>query len=92
MKFQEEYLMYLRKSRNDGEKVPVEVIVNRHEETLQELAEKELGYRIKESNIYREIVSGGEAIDDRPEFIKVLQRMEVGNIKGVFVFDPHRLI
>lgn len=91
MQFQEEYLMYLRKSRNDGEKVPVEVIVNRHEETLQELAEKELGFRIKESNIYREIVSGGEAIEDRPEFIKVLKRMEVGNIKGVFVFDPHRL-
>lgn len=91
MKFQDEYLIYLRKSRNDGEKVPVEVIVNRHEETLQELAERELGYRIKESNIYREIVSGGEAIEDRPEFIKVLQRMEVGNIKGVFVFDPHRL-
>lgn len=91
MQFQDEYLMYLRKSRNDGEKVAVEVIVNRHEETLQELAEKELGYRIKESNIYREIVSGGEAIEDRPEFIKVLKRLEVGNIKGVFVFDPHRL-
>ena len=91
MQFQDEYLMYLRKSRNDGEKVAVEVIVNRHEETLQELAEKELGFRIKESNIYREIVSGGEAIEDRPEFIKVLKRLEVGNIKGVFVFDPHRL-
>lgn len=91
MQFVEEYLLYLRKSRNDGEKVPVEVIVQRHEDTLQELAEKELGYRIKEENIYREIVSGGEAIEDRPEFIKVLERMEVGNIKGVFVFDPHRL-
>ena len=91
MQFQEEYLMYLRKSRNDGEKVPVEVIVNRHEEMLQETAEKELGFRIKESNIYREIVSGGEAIEDRPEFIKVLKRLEIGNIKGVFVFDPHRL-
>ena len=90
-KFEEEYLLYLRKSRNDGEKVPVEVIVQRHEETLQELAKRELGYRIPEKNIYREIVSGGEAIEDRPEFIKVLKRMEVGNIKGVFVFDPHRL-
>lgn len=91
MQFQDEYLMYLRKSRNDGEKIPVEVIVKRHEDKLQEVAEKELGFRIKEENIYREIVSGGEAIEDRPEFIKVLQRMEVGNIKGVFVFDPHRL-
>ena len=91
MQFQEEYLMYLRKSRNDGEKVAVEVIVNRHEEMLQEVAEKELGFKIKESNIYREIVSGGEAIEDRPEFIKVLKRLEIGNIKGVFVFDPHRL-
>jgi len=90
-RFQDEYLMYLRKSRNDGEKVPVEVIVQRHEQTLQELAEKELGFRIPEKNIYREIVSGGEAIEDRPEFINVLKRMEVGNIKGVFVFDPHRL-
>lgn len=91
MKFEEEFLMYLRKSRNDGEKVPVEIIVNRHEEMLQELAEKELGHRIKETNIYREIVSGGESIEDRPEFIKVLKRMEIGNVKGVFVFDPHRL-
>lgn len=91
MQFQEEYLMYLRKSRSDGEKVPVEVIVKRHEDKLQETAEKELGFKIKESNIYREIVSGGEAIEDRPEFMKVLKRMEVGNIKGVFVFDPHRL-
>lgn len=91
MKFQEEYLIYLRKSRNDGEKVPVEVIVNRHEKTLQDLAEKELGFRIPEKNIYREVVSGGESIEDRPEFIKVLKRMEIGNIKGVFVFDPHRL-
>ena len=66
MQFQEEYLMYLRKSRNDGEKVPVEVIVNRHEKTLQDLSEKELGFRIPEKNIYREIVSGGEAIEDRP--------------------------
>lgn len=90
-RFQDEYIMYLRKSRNDGDKVPVEVIVQRHEDTLQELAEKELGFRIPEKNIYREIVSGGEAIEDRPEFIKVLERMEVGNIKGVFVFDPHRL-
>lgn len=91
MKFQDEYIMYLRKSRNDGDKVPVEVIVQRHEQTLQDLAEKELGFRIQEKNIYREIVSGGEAIEDRPEFIRVLERMEVGNIKGVFVFDPHRL-
>ena len=91
MKFLEEYLIYLRKSRSDGEKVPVEVIVNRHEKTLQDLAEKELGFRIPEKNIYREVVSGGESIEERPEFIKVLKRMEVGNIKGVFVFDPHRL-
>jgi DNA invertase Pin-like site-specific DNA recombinase len=91
IKFLDEYLIYLRKSRNDGEKVPVEVIVKRHEEALQELAERELGFKIPEKNIYREIVSGGESIEDRPEFIKVLQRLEVGNIKGVFVFDPHRL-
>lgn len=89
--FVEEYLLYLRKSRSDGEKVPIETILQRHEATLQELAEKELGYRIPEKNIYREIVSGGEAIEDRPEFIKVLQRLEVGNIKGVFVVDPQRL-
>ena len=90
-RFQDEYLMYLRKSRSDGEKVPVEVIVKRHEDKLQEVAEKELGFRIPEKNIYREIVSGGEDIEDRPEFMKVLKRMEVGNIKGVFVFDPQRL-
>lgn len=89
--FVEEYLIYLRKSRSDGEKVSVETILKRHETQLQELAEKELGFKIPEKNIYREIVSGGEAIEDRPEFIKVLQRLEVGNIKGVLVVDPQRL-
>lgn len=87
----DEYLIYLRKSRSDGEKKSVEDVLERHEKQLQDYAIRTFGKKIAEENIYREVVSGGEAIEDRPEFIKVLKRLEVGNIKGVLVIDPQRL-
>lgn len=87
----DEYLIYLRKSRSDGEKKSVEDVLERHEKQLQDYALRTFGHKIPEKNIYREVVSGGEAIEDRPEFIKVLKRLEIGNIKGVLVIDPQRL-
>lgn len=87
----DEYLIYLRKSRSDGEKKSVEDVLERHEKQLQDHSLRTYGYKIPEKNIYREVVSGGEAIEDRPEFIKVLKRLEIGNIKGVIVIDPQRL-
>lgn len=88
--FLDEYLIYLRKSRSDNPGETVEEVLSRHEKQLQEFAEKKLGFRIKEENIYREVVSG-ETIDDRPELLKMLDRIEKGNIKGVLVIEPQRL-
>ena len=50
-------LMYLRKSRSDNPYETVEEVLSRHETMLQEYAEKAYGYRIPESQIYREVDS-----------------------------------
>ena len=88
--FTEEYLIYLRKSRQDKEEETVEEVLAKHEKILQDFAVKTFGYRIKEENIYREIVSG-ETIDDRPMIKEVFKRMEKGNVTGVLVVDCSRL-
>lgn len=84
------YLIYLRKSRQDDPRETVEEVLVKHETMLQEYAQKELGGRIPEENIYREVVSG-ESIDDREEIQKVLARIEDPAIKGVLVIEPQRL-
>ena len=86
----EQYLMYLRKSRQDDPRETVEEVLSKHERDLQELALREFGGRIPEGNIYREVVSG-ESIEGREEMQKVLSRIESPNIKGVLVVDPQRL-
>lgn len=87
---QEVWIIYLRKSRQDDPHETVEEVLAKHETMLQEYAERELGGRIPEDNIYREIVSG-ESIDDRVEIKKVLARMEDPAVKGVVVVEPQRL-
>lgn len=86
----DEWLIYLRKSRQDNPDETVEEVLAKHETMLQEYAEKELGGRIPEDNIYREVVSG-ESIDDRVEIKKVLARLEDPRVKGVLVVEPSRL-
>lgn len=86
----EYYLIYLRKSRQDNENETVEEVLNRHEIQLQDFAIRLLGHRISNEYIYREIVSG-ETIADRPEFQKVLTRIQDENCKGVFVIEAQRL-
>jgi hypothetical protein len=86
----EQYLIYLRKSRQDDPNQTVEQVLAKHEIQLQEFAVREFGAKIPEENIYREIVSG-ESIDDREEIKKVLARIEDPNIKGVIVIEPSRL-
>ena len=86
----EQYLIYLRKSRQDDPRETVEEVLEKHETILQEYALREFGGRIPEENIYREVVSG-ESIEDRAEVQKVLARIEDPNIKGVLVVDPQRL-
>lgn len=85
------WLMYLRKSRADDPNESVEEVLAKHYAILQEWAKRELGHEIPEDCIYREVVSGGESIDEREEMSKVLARMEDPNVVGVLVVDPQRL-
>ena len=85
------YLIYLRKSRQDDPNETVEETLSKHETQLQEYAKWKLGGYIPEENIYREVVSGGESIDEREEMRKVLARIESDEIRGVIVVDPQRL-
>ena len=84
------WIIYLRKSRQDDPNETVEEVLAKHEAQLQEYAERELGGRIPEENIYREVVSG-ESIDDRVEIKKVLARIEDPAVAGVLVIEPQRL-
>ena len=86
----DEILIYLRKSRADNPTESVEEVLAKHEEMLQEKAEKEFGKRIPEENIYREIASS-ETLAGREEVQKLLQRIEDPNIKAVLVVEPQRL-
>lgn len=85
-----QWIIYLRKSRQDDPNETVEEVLVKHEIQLQEWAERELGGRIPEENIYREVISG-ESISEREEIKKVLARLEDPNIKGVIVIEPSRL-
>lgn len=86
----EAYIIYLRKSRADSPYETVEEVVAKHEEELQEFAEKELGGRIPEHCIFREVVSG-ETIDERPVMQEVLSMIEHAGVKAVLVREPSRL-
>ena len=85
------WLMYLRKSRADNPDESVEEVLSKHEKILQEWARRELGHEIPEDCIYREVVSGGESIEDREEIQKVLAKIEDSNVAGVLCVDPQRL-
>lgn len=84
-------IIYLRKSRSDDPSQSVEEVLGKHEAQLQEYAERELGGRIPEENIYREVVSGGESLSEREAIMALLARCEDPNIKGVLVIEPQRL-
>lgn len=85
------WIMYLRKSRQDDPNETVEEVLAKHETMLQEWARNNLGREIPEEYIYREIISGGESIDEREEMRKVLAMMEDPNVAGVLCRDPQRL-
>ena len=84
------WIMYLRKSRQDDPNETVEEVLAKHETILQEFAERELGFKIDEENIYREVISG-ESIADRDEIKKVLARLENPAVVGVLCVEPSRL-
>lgn len=85
------YLLYLRKSRADNPDESVEEVLSKHEKLLQDYFEREIGRRIPEDCIYREVVSGGESIEERIEISKLLTRVEDKNVLGVACADPQRL-
>ena len=85
------WLMYLRKSRQDDPNETVEETLAKHERDIQAWARRVLGREIPEECIYREIVSGGESIDEREEMRKVLAAVEDPNVAGIACVDPQRL-
>ena len=84
------WYMYLRKSRQDDPNETVEQVLQKHEIRLQSWAEQNLGYRIPEEYIVREIVSG-ERISDRPGMMKVLRAIESDEVAGIICYNPSRL-
>lgn len=86
----EEVLVYLRKSRTDDVSLTVEEVLQKHETIVLEWIERNMDRPIPEGNWYREVVSG-ETIADRPEFQKVLKKMESSNVKAILVVELVRL-
>lgn len=86
----EECLEYLRKSRSDDPALTVDEVLANHELELNEYAEKHMGGRVPESQVYREVASS-ETIDDRPEMLRILKAIESPRIKAVLVKEPQRL-
>ena len=90
-KFRElDWIMYLRKSRQDSPDETVEEVLAKHEGILQEWAKRELGREIPENCIYREVVSG-ESLAEREEIQRVLSRIESPDVAGILCIEPQRL-
>ena len=86
----EQWLMCLRKSRQDDPNETIEETLQKHETMLQEVAMRTLGSHIPEENIYRDIISG-EHTEDSEVFRKLLARIEDPSITGILVKDCSRL-
>ncbi len=87
---EEQYLLYLRKSRKDRERELQTGDFDtsgRHRQTLLALA-RERGYHI--AAIFEEVVTG-DTILERPEMQKLLAAVETGQYAGVLVMEVPRL-
>ena len=84
------YAIYLRKSRADleAEKLGEGETLARHKKILTELAARK-GLYIGE--IYQEIVSGAESIEDRPEIKRLIADCYAGKYKGILIVEVTRL-
>lgn len=87
----EEILIYLRKSRADDPTLSVAEVLANHETILNEWAERNSLSPIPEENRFREVISGGESIADRPQFQKLLKQIESPKYRAVAVVDVTRL-
>ncbi|WP_040659712.1 recombinase family protein [Oscillibacter ruminantium] len=86
----DQYLIYLRKSRQDQDKELQTGnfdTLQRHRDALLALA-KQHGYTI--AYIFEEVVSG-DTIAERPEMQKLLAAVETGEYAGVLVMEVPRL-
>ena len=86
----DQYLIYLRKSRQDRDaelQTGVFDTLQRHRDALMALAKKR-GYMIAE--VFEEVVSG-DTISERPEMQKLLSAVETGDYAGVLVMEVPRL-
>ena len=86
----DDVLIYLRKSRTDDPTLTVEEVLAKHEQMLDEWADKTIAGRVPEENRYREIVSG-ETIDSRPQIQELLRRIESPRVKAILIVEPQRL-
>ena len=84
------YAIYLRKSRADmeAEKLGEGETLTRHKKILTELAARK-GLYIGE--IYQEIVSGADKIEDRPEMKRLIKDCYDGKWAGILVVEVSRL-
>lgn len=85
-----EILKYKRKSRSDDPSLTIEEVLAKHEAILNGWMEKNLDAPIPPENCYDEVVSG-ETINSRPEFKKLLKKIEDPKIKAVLVVECARL-
>lgn len=86
-------IIYLRKSREEvmnGIGVGLDQTLERHEEILQSWAINNLGYKIPNSSIYKEVISG-ESIKNRPVMMHVMNMIKNKEVSAVLTVDPQRL-
>ena len=86
---QDNYIMYLRKSRADQgyDEESIDLTLSRHRERLMELCDS---MSIKCSVVLQEVGSA-DSIAARPEMMKLLQLVETGAYAGVVCIDMDRL-
>ena len=84
------WAIYLRKSRADmeAEKLGEGETLSRHKKILTELAVRK-GLYIGE--IYQEIVSGADSIEDRPEIQRLIKDCYEGKYRGILIVEVTRL-
>lgn len=89
IKAADEYVIYLRKSRQDieAEKRGEGETLARHERILKGVVEEQ---GLKVAKVYKEMVSG-ETIRDRPAMTEMMKEVYTGKYKGVLVVAADRL-
>ena len=89
VKYDGDYAMYLRKSREDIELEKYENVdtLSRHEKMLEKYAKD---HNISIGHIYRDVVSG-ESIEERKVMQEVIEDVENKEWKGILVVEVERL-